>query len=96
MNKIINGDCIEEMKKLKENSVDAIITDPPYNIGSLKSETLFYPKDSLPKLQETYGVNLDGLKIDFDKRKILRNMVNPELGLQIFKMAFKEKQQTIK
>ena len=29
-NQIIQGDCIEEMKKLPENSVDAIITDPPY------------------------------------------------------------------
>ena len=32
-NKIIRGDCIEEMKKLPNNSVDAIITDPPYNIS---------------------------------------------------------------
>ena len=32
-NKIIQGDCIEEMKKLEENSIDAIVTDPPYNIG---------------------------------------------------------------
>jgi len=30
---IIQGDCIEEMKKLEDNSVDAIITDPPYNIS---------------------------------------------------------------
>lgn len=30
---IINGDCIEEMKKMKSNSVDAVISDPPYNIG---------------------------------------------------------------
>ena len=30
---IINGDCLVELKKLKENSVDAVITDPPYNIG---------------------------------------------------------------
>ena len=29
---IIQGDCIEEMKKLDENSVDAIITDPPYGL----------------------------------------------------------------
>jgi len=29
---IIQGDCIEEMKKLEENSVDAIITDPPYGL----------------------------------------------------------------
>ena len=29
---IIKGDCIEEMKKLDENSVEAIITDPPYGL----------------------------------------------------------------
>ena len=31
-NQIIQGDCIEELKKLPENSVDAIITDPPYGL----------------------------------------------------------------
>lgn len=33
MIKIINGDCIEEMKKLSDNSVDSIVTDPPYELG---------------------------------------------------------------
>jgi len=28
-NRIINGDCIEEMKKLPENSIDALVSDPP-------------------------------------------------------------------
>ncbi len=32
-NKIINGDCIEELKLLEENSVDAIVTDPPYGLS---------------------------------------------------------------
>jgi len=36
--KIILGDCIEEMKKLEENSVDAVITDPPYGIGFMGKE----------------------------------------------------------
>jgi DNA modification methylase len=31
-NIILNGDCIEELKKLPDNSVDAIITDPPYGL----------------------------------------------------------------
>jgi len=31
--KIICGDCIKELKKLKKESVDLIITDPPFNIG---------------------------------------------------------------
>jgi len=30
---VLNGDCIEMMKKMDEGSVDAIITDPPYAIA---------------------------------------------------------------
>lgn len=33
INQIYNMDCLEGMKKLKPLSVDAIITDPPYNIS---------------------------------------------------------------
>jgi len=32
-NTLIHGDCLEELKKLPDNSIDAIITDPPYNIS---------------------------------------------------------------
>ncbi len=31
--KIIHGDCLEEMKKLKSESIDLVVTSPPYNIG---------------------------------------------------------------
>ncbi len=31
--KIINDDCVKQMKMMSENSVDIIICDPPYNIG---------------------------------------------------------------
>jgi DNA modification methylase len=31
--KIINGDSLEELKKLPDNSVDSIVTDPPYELG---------------------------------------------------------------
>jgi len=33
INTIIQGDCIKEMKKLPDESIDCIITDPPYNIS---------------------------------------------------------------
>lgn len=29
---IINGDCLEEMSKMEPNSVDFIVTDPPYGV----------------------------------------------------------------
>lgn len=31
--KLIHGDCLEEMKKMKDNSVDLVVTSPPYNMG---------------------------------------------------------------
>ena len=30
--KVINGDCLIEMKKMEDNSIDFIITDPPYGL----------------------------------------------------------------
>ena len=31
--KLFEGDCLEIMRSLPDNSVDCVITDPPYNIG---------------------------------------------------------------
>jgi DNA modification methylase len=36
--KLILGDCIEKLKELKENSVDAIVTDPPAGISFMGKE----------------------------------------------------------
>ena len=33
---IIHGDCLEELKKLEDNSVDAVVTDPPYGLSNTK------------------------------------------------------------
>lgn len=33
--KIINNDCLKELKELEDNSVDCVITDPPYFIDKL-------------------------------------------------------------
>jgi site-specific DNA-methyltransferase (adenine-specific) len=32
-NTIINGDCVAEMSKLPESSIDLVVTSPPYNVG---------------------------------------------------------------
>ena len=34
MIEIINGECIEELRKLDSSTVDLIITDSPYNIAN--------------------------------------------------------------
>lgn len=33
MIKLINGDCLQELKKIEDNSVNLVLIDPPYNIG---------------------------------------------------------------
>jgi site-specific DNA-methyltransferase (adenine-specific) len=33
LSQIINGDCVEVMSKLPENSVDLIVTSPPYSVN---------------------------------------------------------------
>jgi site-specific DNA-methyltransferase (adenine-specific) len=33
LNSVINGDCLEVMKKIKDKSIDLVLTDPPYNIS---------------------------------------------------------------
>lgn len=32
-NQIILGDCLEELRKLPDNCIDVVITDPPYGLG---------------------------------------------------------------
>ena len=36
MHSIIHGDCLEELKNLDDNSIDAVICDPPYGLSNTK------------------------------------------------------------
>ncbi len=44
--------------------------------------------------EKKFGFEIDN-KFEVDKRVVLRNCVEPKLGLHIFKMAFKDKQNTL-
>ena len=47
---IINGDCLEELDKLAENSVDMLLIDPPYFIPAETYKTLTKYGKSLSEL----------------------------------------------
>ena len=47
INKIIQGDCLEVLKKIPDKSVDLVITDPPYGIA--------YAKKGEPSMIGDYG-----------------------------------------
>lgn len=37
---ILHGDCIDQLKALADNSVDALVTDPPYGLSQMKSRDI--------------------------------------------------------
>jgi DNA modification methylase len=55
LNTIIQGDCIEELKKIPDNAVDLIFADPPYNM-QLKN-ALYRPDNT----------KVDGVDDEWDK-----------------------------
>lgn len=56
LNKIYNEDCMDTMKKMKDNFIDIVVTSPPYNIGKGRkngktTQSISYDtySDNLPK-----------------------------------------------
>lgn len=52
--KLICGDCLKEMKKMPNESVDIIITSPPYNIGNMHSNHLKFGTYKGNNMKEEY------------------------------------------
>ena len=42
---IYNNDCLEVLKQIPDNSIDAIITDPPYALGFMGKAWDKFPSD---------------------------------------------------
>jgi len=41
INKVIQGDCLIKLKELEDNSVDSIVTDPPFK--NMESKLYYIP-----------------------------------------------------
>lgn len=39
VNKIYHEDCLDGMKRIPNNSIDLVITDPPYCVGATSNGT---------------------------------------------------------
>ena len=63
--KLLLGDCLPQLKELKDNSVDLIVTDPPYEIGNTKAggntklaKSMQKMNDEIDKLDIVSGFDL--------------------------------------
>lgn len=51
MIKIINGDALFTLKKMKDNSIDLVVTSPPYNLGNFSKGSFYHGKKKGSKLE---------------------------------------------
>jgi len=76
INKVIQGDCLEVMKDIPDNSVDCIITSPPYNKHSANRKC--GKTDSWQKANIDYGDFKDDLpeeEYQEQQKQLIREMV---------------------
>ena len=61
---IINGDCLEEMAKLVDNSADVVITSPPYNMNLRIRNGKYCSRQIVKELTTKYTDFDDNLPMD--------------------------------
>ena len=61
--KLYNEDCSEAMKKIPKNSVDLIVTDPPYNLGNFMKKR----DTNLDKMRKNFFATAGWDNMDFEE-----------------------------
>ena len=79
---IKNGDCFELIKDIEDNSIDLILTDPPYNLGKYSTGNLKFKgrKEVNNNIADWDMVDLEPHKIADEFVRIL----NPQGNLFVF------------
>lgn len=67
MNKLYCGDCLIGMKELPDNSVDCVITDPPYNINLTPQRQLTQPIENDNMTPEEFKKFLNDVFTEVDR-----------------------------
>jgi len=65
MTTLLLGDCIEKIKMLPDNSVDSVVTDPPYGLGFMNKEWDTFDKSQFG-IKNQEGENDLKVKKNFD------------------------------
>lgn len=71
---IYNQDCFEKLKDIPDNSIDLILTDPPYNISQYSTGNIHFPnrKSLNNDLAEWDDIKLEPSKLLADFKRILK------------------------
>ena len=70
INTIICGDCMEVMRKMPSNSIDTILTDPPYGLGFMGKEWDTFKEGSKAEYYKSHKPNKQLYEIGVGIRKV--------------------------
>ena len=83
-NKVILGDCYEILKTINDNSIDLILTDPPYNISRPSNFTKNSDNKKFNNISIDFG-DWDQVEIDIESLMIeFKRVLNPGGTIIIF------------
>ena len=71
--KLINGDCLTELKKMADNSIDCVVTSPPYNWKALRGNIKQSAKNHTNK---SVDINYDAWGDDLPEAQYLQWQVD--------------------
>lgn len=63
MIRLYNQDCLRALRNIESNSVDLIITDPPYNIGNFMKKR----KTNLNRMRDNFFVGAEWDNLEYDE-----------------------------
>jgi len=64
LNKIYKESCLETLKRMKDNSIDSVITSPPYNMNLRIRNGVYCSRQIVKELSTKYANFEDNLPID--------------------------------
>jgi len=85
LNKIYNEDCLSTLKKMDDNSVDLVITSPPYNMNLRIRNGTYCSRQIVKEISTKYTEFDDNLPID--EYNLLHTNVLREL-LRVSELVF--------
>jgi len=72
--RLINDDCLKALKDIDDNSVDLVVTDPPYDTYAGKGGGAFGKRDNYQDiLSMSNGFNLDVLN---ELNRVIKKLIS--------------------
>jgi site-specific DNA-methyltransferase (adenine-specific) len=90
--KLIQGDCLEEMKKIKTGSVDMVLTDPPYGTTACKWDSIIPLEPMWEQLKRVIKPN--GAIVMFGSEPFSSSLRVSNLGYYKYDIVWKKEKPT--